>query len=68
MRKPMALWKIEIYEKATDTDSTKVGYVEAATECDAIEIAGSAMKNASRADILRVLATKIVFGFMIWVK
>jgi hypothetical protein len=63
----MALWKIEIYDNKTDTDPSKVGYVEAATEDDAVKIAVSAMGDSPRAEVWRVEVKKIKNGSIIWV-
>ena len=63
----MTLWKIEIYDNKTDTDPSRVGYVDAATEDDAVKIAVSAMGNTLRAEISCVKAKKIKNGSIIWV-
>jgi hypothetical protein len=63
----MTLWKIEIYDNKTDTDPSKVGYVEAAAEEDAVEITVSAMGDTLRAEVSCVKVKKIPGGSIIWV-
>ncbi len=47
----MPLWKIEVYENTKDADPAKTGYVNAATEDDAVNLATNAMGDSNRADI-----------------
>lgn len=47
----MPLWKIEVYEGNDDSSSSKVGYLNATTEDEAIKAATDAMGGAKRADI-----------------
>jgi len=63
----MTLWKIEIYDNKTDTDPSKVGCVEAATEDDAVKIAVSAMGDTLRAEFSCVKVKKVINGSIICV-
>jgi len=52
------IWEITIFENADDQEPARRGYVQAASETEAVETATQAMGNAKRAD-MRVVAAQV---------
>ena len=56
----MSIWRIDVYDKKNDETPSKTGYVEAASEENAVGAAASAMGDAERADLEPIRkATKV---------
>jgi len=47
----MAVWQIDIYENKDDATPSRRGYVEAATDSEASEVARNVMGDATRAEL-----------------
>ena len=64
----MTVWKIEIFDSKDDIEPSRVGYVEAASDSEAGQIAASAMGFAELANIDPApRVTKIPSREIIWV-